>query len=346
MSTARRGADALVPPRLAVRAARTASTCRRRRTTSGGARSARSFRGGRRERSAQIRSLRLEARDARATRAASSRTRIADVAITKTVIAGERPFELERRDARSRTSPTRRRSTSSTSRCSRFARTSEVKGSLGRVSPFATELECARDNDVSASRRTTSRPAGSTMPLVDRWVAVNNYYFVQASCRRTARSRECGCSPRTGSRRGKPADDDARAPSTTRSSTYPPRELAAAASATYKQIAFFGPKEREVLAQAAGGRANLGDAINLGFFSPVAKFLVGVLRVLPRQGHEQLGPRHHRDDDLPAPRLFPLHVQADQDDRGDAQAEARDRRCSNARFKDDTQAKKLAMMEL
>src|SRR5205814_2269788 len=57
---------------------------------------------------------------------------------------------------------------------------------------------------------------------------------------------------------------------------YPPRELTQNQTATYKQTAFFGPKEREVLVTAANGRG-LGDLINLGFFTPVAKVLVGLL---------------------------------------------------------------------
>ena len=58
---------------------------------------------------------------------------------------------------------------------------------------------------------------------------------------------------------------------------YPAEELQPKQSATYSQLAFFGPKERNVLAKAAGGRPRLGDLVNLGFFSPVAKVLVGVL---------------------------------------------------------------------
>jgi YidC/Oxa1 family membrane protein insertase len=68
------------------------------------------------------------------------------------------------------------------------------------------------------------------------------------------------------------------------------RELAPKATATYKQVAFFGPKERDVLAQAGGTIAphpRLGDLIDLGFFSPVAKVLVGVLVYF--HGHITLG---------------------------------------------------------
>jgi YidC/Oxa1 family membrane protein insertase len=57
---------------------------------------------------------------------------------------------------------------------------------------------------------------------------------------------------------------------------YPAAELAPQASRSYRQIAFFGPKERLVLANAGGG-GKLTDVLNLGFFTPVAKFLVSVL---------------------------------------------------------------------
>ena len=53
--------------------------------------------------------------------------------------------------------------------------------------------------------------------------------------------------------------------------------LAPKQSTTYAEVAYFGPKERDVLARTAGGKPRLGDMINLGTFSPVAKVLVGAL---------------------------------------------------------------------
>ena len=45
--------------------------------------------------------------------------------------------------------------------------------------------------------------------------------------------------------------------------TIQPTGLEPKQSVTYKQIAFFGPKERDVLTAAAGGHAGLNDVVNL-----------------------------------------------------------------------------------
>ena len=83
----------------------------------------------------------------------------------------------------------------------------------------------------------------------------------------TSRRRSCRSRPRPGGRRQAGVRRPRRAvvrrgperrttttpaTSTTRASTYPARTLAPNESATYRQIAFFGPKERDVLAE--GGR--------------------------------------------------------------------------------------------
>jgi len=62
--------------------------------------------------------------------------------------------------------------------------------------------------------------------------------------------------------------------------TYPQKELAEGQSATYKQLAFIGPKERPLLAAAAGGGKHLDQLIDLGWFSVIAKVLVRYLALL------------------------------------------------------------------
>lgn len=57
---------------------------------------------------------------------------------------------------------------------------------------------------------------------------------------------------------------------------YPDRELGPGEAATYKQIAYLGPKDRDVLAAAAGGR-HLDQLIDLGTFAIIAKLLVKYL---------------------------------------------------------------------
>ncbi len=58
---------------------------------------------------------------------------------------------------------------------------------------------------------------------------------------------------------------------------YDTRELGEGQSATYKQLAFIGPKERGLLGAAAGGNRNVDDLIELGMFAIIAKQLVRFL---------------------------------------------------------------------
>jgi YidC/Oxa1 family membrane protein insertase len=69
---------------------------------------------------------------------------------------------------------------------------------------------------------------------------------------------------------------------------YAPRILHPNESAEYKVLSYVGPKERDVLAQAGGGRHRLIELIDLGFFAVIAKILVGFLlkvhSVIPNWG--------------------------------------------------------------
>lgn len=69
---------------------------------------------------------------------------------------------------------------------------------------------------------------------------------------------------------------------------YPERILQPGASETYETLAYVGPKERQALAQASDAKHDLIDLIDLGFFSAIAKVLVGFLLavhgVLPNWG--------------------------------------------------------------
>lgn len=55
---------------------------------------------------------------------------------------------------------------------------------------------------------------------------------------------------------------------------YDAKELKNGESATYAQIAFFGPKERDILKTAAGGTHHLDKLIELGTFAFIAQYLV------------------------------------------------------------------------
>jgi YidC/Oxa1 family membrane protein insertase len=148
------------------------------------------------------------------------------------------------------------------------------------VSPFQTELSCARAKEVFRKGKDDFKEGWFSAPLVDRYVAVANYYFAQAIAPaddESAGKPECDLLAEDWYTYGQKRDDEGAGAVYHGKLLYPSRELGPQESATYKQIAFFGPKERDVLAAAAGGKKGLGDLINLGFFSPVAKVLVGVL---------------------------------------------------------------------
>src|SRR5262249_26354255 len=55
---------------------------------------------------------------------------------------------------------------------------------------------------------------------------------------------------------------------------YPAKELAPHESATYEIGAYYGPKDRNVLAHAMNGQHQLSELINLGTFAVVSKVLV------------------------------------------------------------------------
>jgi YidC/Oxa1 family membrane protein insertase len=63
---------------------------------------------------------------------------------------------------------------------------------------------------------------------------------------------------------------------------YPELELAPGASATYKAMAFTGPKERDVLAHAGAQDHGLSDVIDLGWFGVIGKVLVTYIYWLHR----------------------------------------------------------------
>jgi YidC/Oxa1 family membrane protein insertase len=214
-----------------------------------------------------------------------------DVSITKTITAGDRPFELNVDTTIQNLDDAPKRHQFSIEAFA-YLQNKDLKGDkddsrsgwvpkfLKRPSPFVTELSCARDDEVKRKNKDDFKEGWFSEPLVDRYVAVSNYYFAQAIVPVEASSGakpECQLLAEDWFTDGqKREDDDAGAIYHARL-LFPGQELAPKATATYKQIAFFGPKERDVLARAAGGKPKLGDLINLGYFSPVAKVLVGIL---------------------------------------------------------------------
>jgi YidC/Oxa1 family membrane protein insertase len=277
------------------------------------------------------------------------------VQIVKTISAGERPFELDVVTTLTNLADAPKRHAESIEAFA-YRTNAEVKGKLGRVSPFQTGLECARDDKVERKAKEDkvfkNPPFWFEEPLVDRYAAISNYYFAQAIVPLDVQPGEAGekpsCSVLAEQWFGadqKPEDDTAGAIYHARLE-YPARTLAPHESATYRQIAFFGPKERDVLAKAAGGYPHLQDLINLGTFSIIAKVLVTIITWI--HAHMAFGNWGIAIIVLTIGLrlcLFPLTWKQ-------IQSTIAMRRLKpeidavNAKFKDDAQAKNLAMMEL
>jgi YidC/Oxa1 family membrane protein insertase len=266
----------------------------------------------------------------------------ADVAITKVVRAGDRPFELSVDTTVQNASAAPKKHAFATETFA-WRVQKDVKGSMGRQAPFMTELSCAAGKEITRKNRDDFGTGWVNQPGTDRYASLNTAYFTQALMPQ-GEAATCSLLAEDWLAPGQPKDDD-NAPMVYHARlAYPARELAAGQSVTYKQIAFFGPKERVVLDQAGGGAPRLSDTVNLGFFSPVAKFLTGVLEFI----HGKIGNWGVSIILMTLCLklvLFPLTFKSIK-----SSVEMRKLRpeidALNARFKDDMQAKNLAMMEL
>jgi YidC/Oxa1 family membrane protein insertase len=269
-----------------------------------------------------------------------------DVRIVKDIVAGERPFELHVETKVQNLAQEAKRHQLAIGTYS-YRTNAEVKGSLGRVSPFQTELSCAGGGDVVRKDRDDFASGWFAVPSVDRYAAINTHYFAQALIPQPSDAElpRCEILAEEWIAAGQAHDaDDAGAIYHARL-VYPAKELAPEATAAYRQIGFFGPKERDVLASAAGGD-KLKDVINLGFFTPVAKELVRAM-VFIRE-HLTFGNWGMAIIVMTIVLrliLFPLTFKSIKTTiamrRLKPEVDA-----LNAKFKDDAQAKNLAMMEL
>ena len=137
-----------------------------------------------------------------------------------------------------------------------------------------TDLECANGGDVTRKAKDDFKEGWFSQPA-DRYAAVDNYFFAQALI--PAVPATCEILAEEWYSQGQDKDDDEAGAVYHARLAYPGAELAPGATATYSVTSFMGPKERQVLAHAAGGEKGLGSLINLGFFSPVAKLIVAAL---------------------------------------------------------------------
>ena len=272
----------------------------------------------------------------------------ADVEIVKTVKADGKPFELS--------VDTKIKNLTAAPKTHRFdiqefayRQNKELKGHFGRVSPFQTDLSCANGKDIERKGKDDSdfkKHGWWSEPSVDRYAAVSNYYFAQALVPVDANGEHPSCRilAEDWYSEGQARDDDEAAIVFHAELAYPPKVLAPNETATYSEIAFFGPKEREILKDAGAGR-NLGDLINLGFFSPVAKYLVGYLVFLHEHAVSNWGLAIIVMTLTLRLALFPLTYKSIQSSLGMRRLKP-EIDALNAKYKDDAQQKNLAMMEL
>jgi YidC/Oxa1 family membrane protein insertase len=205
----------------------------------------------------------------------------ADAKIVKTVTAGKGPFEVEVDTAITNLSDAPKRHQLSIATTA-YRKNKDLKGSLGRQSPHETVLECASGKDVTRKKKDDFKSGWFDVPSIDRYLAVNSHYFSQALVPQPVEgvayeAPRCELLAEEWFGAGQAHDADDAGIVFHGKLVYPPRELAPHTSATYHQTAFLGPKERDILAKAAGGKPRLNDVIDLGFFTPVARVLVGIL---------------------------------------------------------------------
>ncbi len=202
--------------------------------------------------------------------------------VTKRITAGTRPYELsvettiENRAAEARS---HRFSIGAYA----YRKNEDVKGSFGRVSPFQTDLTVASGEEVIRKPKGDFQTGWFEKDGVDRYVAVTNYYFAQAIVPVADELQPRPQGELLGEQwfaPGQDPDADDAGMVFHANLEYASRTLKPGEKATYRQDAYFGPKERDLLAAALGGHARLSDLIDLGTFSGVAKVLVGALRFL------------------------------------------------------------------
>jgi len=215
------------------------------------------------------------------------------VRVEKVIAANDRPFELDvsttvtnladvphRHELSIELFDYRKNKEREPGAAAGFSLSSWLKSKVGRSSPFITELSCAHGDDVKRKAKDDFKEGWFSVPHADRYTAIANSYFAEALIPVSAPESAtpiCEILAEDWFTYGQKKDDDDAGKIYHARLLYPAEELQPHASATYKQHAFLGPKERDVLATAGGGAPSLGDVINLGFFSPVAKVLVGIL---------------------------------------------------------------------
>jgi YidC/Oxa1 family membrane protein insertase len=272
-----------------------------------------------------------------------------DARIIKKVSASARPFELDVTTTVTNLAKEPKKHQFSISEHA-FRRNHEMKGSLGRQSPWQSEVSCASASDVTRKNKDDFKSGWFGQPSTDRYAAINSMYFTQALMPMPVPGTvtdmpRCEILAEEWTAPGQARDADDAATIFHARLVYPAKELKPGESATYDTVSFVGPKERDVLAHAGGGD-RLKDVINLGFFRWVARFLVGVLVFF----HDKItfgnwGVAIILMTICVRTVLFPLTWKSIKTTIAMRKLKP-EVDALNEKFKDDAQAKNLAMMEL
>jgi YidC/Oxa1 family membrane protein insertase len=215
----------------------------------------------------------------------------AGVALQKTFRAGKGPYEVETSatiENLSDAPKVHRLGVENTA----WRKHSETTSHLGRQSPFVTEVACATA-DEKLERKSISDFAAKDFekPGFDHgwfiksgnvdFAATSNAYFAQALVPQSAPAAPV-CALQIEERwqpeqyAEKEKDPNYGAMYRSRL-LYPAQTLAPHQKATYDVLAYYGPKDRSVLAAASRGQHDLGQLINLGTFAIISKVLVSFL---------------------------------------------------------------------
>jgi YidC/Oxa1 family membrane protein insertase len=219
--------------------------------------------------------------------------RDAKVELTKLVRATERAYELEV-SSEIKNLDAAPKSHAFAIDTVTWLKTSDVTGSMFSVSPFVTHLECVPeagkvlrlaptdfepDDFTDTQTYQVVRPSGWYQSRLPAGVAaLSNAYFTQALAPFDAPGGAPSCQLLVENffKGGQAADPESGSFYRARLA-YPVRSLAPGESARYVALSYVGPKERSLLAATGGGKQPFLELIDLGFFSVIAKVLVGFL---------------------------------------------------------------------
>nr|HMR09461.1 membrane protein insertase YidC [Polyangiaceae bacterium] len=218
--------------------------------------------------------------------------------LTRTIRASERPYELEVEETIENLSD-KKLDHALSIETTAWRTNKEVAGAMFRVSPYISHVECIQD-DGDALRLTPGdfEPDEFAEPEFkgelnpgdwyqsqkpSAFAAVSNAYFSHAIVPHSAPGDakpicQLQIEERWDSSKFKKKEDDTNAGAMYRARlAYPVKTLAPGEKATYSALTYIGPKERDLLAAAGGGKNDLSELIDLGFFSAIAKILVAFL---------------------------------------------------------------------